>query len=384
VLSCAIAVLTTVVAVPGARADDPRYPSDSEIKHSKQTVLEKAARLGLIQARLAQASTAMRQLDMAAAQAAEAYNGAVLRLRQSEQAAADARRRAGNAQQAVAVANIRKGQLAAATYRMGGDFGGAAALLFADGPQALMDQSAMLDYLGRKREVILDQAKAASIVAGILDRQAADALAAQQAAATAVLKAKQRAEAAVTVQQAQVAMIQAQHHTLITELAAARKTTVALEEARQRGLAEEAARRAAKARSGTGYFPGGASAGTSVGAKRALAYARAQLGKPYVWAAAGPDSFDCSGLTMMAWRAGGVELPHYSVAQYEQVQHIPSSNLRAGDLLFWSSIPGDPGSIYHVGMYIGGGLMVEAPRTGDVVKVADMYIMGVPDFFGRP
>lgn len=91
--------------------------------------------------------------------------------------------------------------------------------------------------------------------------------------------------------------------------------------------------------------------------------ALAQLGKPYVWGAAGPNSFDCSGLTMYAWGAAGVSLPHSAAAQYDALPHVSQSDLRPGDLVFFGSY------IHHVGMYIGKGVMVAAPSSGRVVQV---------------
>jgi len=113
----------------------------------------------------------------------------------------------------------------------------------------------------------------------------------------------------------------------------------------------------------------------------AVAFALAQVGEPYVWAAAGPDAWDCSGLTMGAWGAAGRSLPHYSVAQYEATTPVSMSSLRRGDLLFWSE--GSPGSIYHVALYLGDGMMVHAPRTGRNVEVVSMYYWIAPDLAGR-
>jgi len=121
-------------------------------------------------------------------------------------------------------------------------------------------------------------------------------------------------------------------------------------------------------------------AGTSDGAKAAIDFARKQLGEPYVWGAAGPDAWDCSGLTMMAWRQGGISLPHYSAAQYQQTKHITAAQLKAGDLVFWGT---SPNTIHHVALYIGNGQIIQAPHTGDVVKVSMLYT-SAPDFFGRP
>ena len=94
----------------------------------------------------------------------------------------------------------------------------------------------------------------------------------------------------------------------------------------------------------------------------------AQLGKPYVYGAAGPDAYDCSGLTMRAWGAAGVGMPHYSGAQYSSFPHVPLDAMQPGDLVFWG-----PGGSSHVGLYIGGGMMIQAPHTGDHVKVQAVY-----------
>ena len=93
----------------------------------------------------------------------------------------------------------------------------------------------------------------------------------------------------------------------------------------------------------------------------------AQIGKPYRYAAVGPGSFDCSGLTMFAWAAAGVRLPHSSAAQYAGLPHVSQDQLAPGDLVFY----GHP--IHHVGIYIGNGQYVHAPQTGDVVKVASAF-----------
>ncbi|MFC5911532.1 C40 family peptidase, partial [Streptacidiphilus monticola] len=111
--------------------------------------------------------------------------------------------------------------------------------------------------------------------------------------------------------------------------------------------------------------------------------AEAQVGDAYVWGGAGPDSFDCSGLTMRAWQRAGVALPHYAADQYAESTPLTYRQLRPGDLVFWSH-DGSPAGIYHVALYIGDDRMIEAPRTGDVVKVASLWIMGTPDFYARP
>ena len=108
---------------------------------------------------------------------------------------------------------------------------------------------------------------------------------------------------------------------------------------------------------------------TSGRASAAVNYAMAQVGDSYVYGAAGPNAFDCSGLTMMAWAQAGVGLPHSSSAQYGSGPHVAASELRPGDLVFYYS------PISHVGMYIGNGLIVHAANPGAGVRVADLYSM---------
>ena len=95
----------------------------------------------------------------------------------------------------------------------------------------------------------------------------------------------------------------------------------------------------------------------------------AQVGDAYVYGAAGPNAFDCSGLTMMAWAQAGVGLPHSSSAQYGSGPHVSSGDLQPGDLVFYYS------PISHVGMYIGNGLIVHAANPGAGVRVAGVFSM---------
>jgi cell wall-associated NlpC family hydrolase len=113
-----------------------------------------------------------------------------------------------------------------------------------------------------------------------------------------------------------------------------------------------------------------------------LDFARAQVGEPYQWGADGPDAWDCSGLTMRAWEAAGVSLPHYTVAQYYAGTPISAGELRPGDLVFWSS-SSSPEGIHHVALYLGDGMIVHAPRTGRDVSVESMYYWVPPTHFSR-
>ena len=104
----------------------------------------------------------------------------------------------------------------------------------------------------------------------------------------------------------------------------------------------------------------------TVGAQ-ALQAAISRLGYPYIWGAAGPTSFDCSGLMMWAYQQVGISLPHFTVSQYNSGVHVSRNDLEPGDLIFFFS------NISHVGMYIGNGMMIDAPNFGEDVKVQPIY-----------
>ncbi|MGH2753048.1 MAG: NlpC/P60 family protein [Actinomycetota bacterium] len=149
-------------------------------------------------------------------------------------------------------------------------------------------------------------------------------------------------------------------------IAAAERRAQRRAEAAARAEARAAAAAAEAAAADQGVVPNPAPAPNG-GAQTAVDAALSQLGKPYVWAAAGPDSYDCSGLTMWAWAQAGVALPHHSGSQYAATPRVSQSDWQPGDLLFFGS------PIHHVAMYIGGGQMVEAPYTGSQVRVVSAY-----------
>jgi cell wall-associated NlpC family hydrolase len=116
----------------------------------------------------------------------------------------------------------------------------------------------------------------------------------------------------------------------------------------------------------TGHYPDVHVAGDSLGVQ-ALNWALDEIGKPYVWGGAGPDGFDCSGLVVWAYEHVGISLTHFTGAQWNEVKHIPRSELKPGDLLFFFA------DISHVGMYVGNGLMVDAPTFGQDVQVQPVF-----------
>lgn len=114
---------------------------------------------------------------------------------------------------------------------------------------------------------------------------------------------------------------------------------------------------------GSGFTPPASSSAAQI----AVAAAESRVGDPYVWGAAGPSSFDCSGLVMWAYAQAGISLPHFSGAQYADTVHIPMSDIQPGDLLFMSNPD------QHVAMYVGNGMIIQAPYTGADVQIIPLY-----------
>jgi peptidoglycan DL-endopeptidase CwlO len=146
--------------------------------------------------------------------------------------------------------------------------------------------------------------------------------------------------------------------------AAAREAAAQQEAAQQEAAEQEAAQ---------------TSTAPSSAAEQAIEFARAQIGKPYQWGATGPDSYDCSGLTMASYASAGVSIPRTSRDQWTIGTHIDSmADLEPGDLVFYA-YGSDPSTIHHVGLYVGDGLMIEAPYTGTDVRTASI---NRDDYFG--
>lgn len=160
------------------------------------------------------------------------------------------------------------------------------------------------------------------------------------------------------------------------ELAAKKKQIDAEIKRLQRMLAE-AKRAAAASTSGprTTVQVSGCPKVSAIGAAAiAVQTACAQIGDPYVWGAAGPDAFDCSGLTQYSWGKAGVYLTHHTADQWNETTRVSSSEARAGDLVFFYS------DLHHVGLYLGNGLMVHAPREGKPVQVSQVSYMPVAGY----
>ncbi len=178
-----------------------------------------------------------------------------------------------------------------------------------------------------------------------------------------VKEAKKAAQEAVSAQQRALTNVQGQLATLVRQ-----------EQARRAAEAARAARaRQQQSRSGRSSTAGRNVPAPSAGVTGAIAAARSQLGVAYRWANASPGvGFDCSGLTSWAWGRAGRSLPHSSRAQYASLPHVPLDQLQPGDLVFFGGR-----SVNHVGLYIGGGMMIHSPHSGDVVQVATIYRRGL-------
>jgi cell wall-associated NlpC family hydrolase len=155
---------------------------------------------------------------------------------------------------------------------------------------------------------------------------------------------------------------------------------------RRRAAQEAARRRAAAGKPGGGdvadpYAGDPNLPAPGAGAWKAVEYARAQLGKPYVYAGAGPDVFDCSGLTMMAWLQSGVLMEHGSRSQYMSFPHVSIDQLQPGDLVFF----GVNGPMnHHVGIVVGPGVMIDAPHTGAFVELVSYFRSDLVPLGARP
>ena len=322
----------------------------------------------------------------------ERYNGAQYRFEQAQAAAAEAQQNLDATTAEVAHLRTLVNERGAELYRGAGqgptslDVSSANSLISSSkyGALAAKHDTKLLDELRRAERTLRDQ-----------QAQAEQAQADAQDEQRAITNAQAGVEAANAKQEQLLSQVNGEIAQLVAE-EQARKEAAALAAAQQRYVDAAAASAAAPApSSGNGTGAGanssrGSSGGSGPapapsanvpvnggGASAAIAYARSQLGKPYCYAGAGPACFDCSGLTMRAWGAAGVSMPHYSGAQYSMFPHVPLNAMQPGDLVFWG-----PGGSEHVGLYIGGGQMIAAPHTGDVVKIQAVF--GSPVGAARP
>jgi cell wall-associated NlpC family hydrolase len=224
------------------------------------------------------------------------------------------------------------------------------ALMISDSADEFVDRMATLQAVAGHQNGILGEAAEANVAA-----------AQAQATAQKAADAAQASYDAVAAQQADLQKQVAEYQALFDQLTAQEKQA-AVSASPGGDRASRSAEREA--------VPSGPIVADSAAAQIAVDTAMAQRGKPYVWAASGPGSYDCSGLMAYAYAAAGITLPHSSAMQSRMGQAVSRDELRPGDLVFFYS------PVSHVGMYIGNGQMVHAPTSGDVVKVAGIDSMG--------
>jgi cell wall-associated NlpC family hydrolase len=332
-------------------------------------------------------------LDDQLTAATEAFDAGRLRLGRAQAAAGDATARVTRADRAVRDAVQKRRDLAASAYHAGG-LDTLTAILGGQ-PGTALDRVGALDALARRADAAQTRERLARADLTQARNEAQAALATAQSAFTDVADQKKIIETSAAQQRGLLDGLVAKQADLERQ---ARERAAAAERARQAAAAAEAARIAREAadqqkqlreqstlvgkavdafsttpiapKPGGGSTPAPAAtvpAPGGGGAATAVAEARQQLGKPYVWGAAGPGSFDCSGLTQWVWAKAGVQLPHYTGDQWNAGRHVSRDQLAPGDLVFFDA------DLDHVGIYIGGGQMIHAPHTGTVVRVENVW-----------
>jgi peptidoglycan DL-endopeptidase CwlO len=286
----------------------------------------------------------LKVLARASEQLSEQYDAAQIAVTKSQLAAQEASDAASSANAQLLVARSGLATSLAAQYKSS-SFSKTAALLTSNSGQGYLDTMQSLGFISAHRAELATIAASATVTAAAAEKAAS-------AATAAALKQRRTLVAQRTAMQSQVG----KYTKLLATLNAA---------ARAKYFAATAAAPAKV----TTYLSTPVAA-KSKGAAAAIAAARAELGKPYVYGAGGPGSFDCSGLTAFAYAAAGISLPHNAAAQYGYGTHVSQSQLQPGDLVFFYS------PIGHVGIYIGNGLMIHAPTSGDVVKISPVFADG--------
>ena len=428
-LAVTLPISGAALAAPNRKP--PAVPTQAQVDKAKAAVADRKKSVAQLEAALSAANARMQEASTAAELAFERANGARWRLSVAQQELREAQARGRQA--AADVASQRDGiaYLVTESYQNGTELNTASALVSDEGPTGLMNRYGVVQSAGDSMEARYQRFTIASARAKTLAGKAAKAekkqealaeeakelaVAAGQAAASASIAANEIAvqkqdlfEQLAKAQNISVGLATRRHAALEQvarqKAAEAKKAEDAAEQAQLEKEAAEAKKKAQKAKadknsssdaSGSGgSSSGGSSSGggapppvanpapnQTVAVRRAIAYAKAQVGKPYRWGAAGPGSFDCSGLTMQAWARGGKSLPHYSVAQFAQSTRVSMADARPGDLMFWTD-NGKPDGIHHVALYIGGGQTIEAPYTGAYVRYNSIYNW-YPDFVTRP
>jgi peptidoglycan DL-endopeptidase CwlO len=287
----------------------------------------------------------------------ERLNGARLRLEKAQAGIADSERRTAEAQAATDKIKNQLNARAAEIYKGAGT----------SNPLDAVDVENVTELASRSKYASAAADKDDSLLNKLL--QAREALAIQKAQLETQRAAAAAERDAAEASRRQMEASNTQRRQLLSQVKGELATLVNQERVRRENAVRQAARNTARS--------GGPSGGRSSippnfpnvpapngNAAAAVAFAKAQVGKGYAYATAGPDTFDCSGLTSAAWAAGGRSLTRYSGAQYNQTIRIGPGDLQPGDLIFYG-----PGGSNHVEIYIGGGMVVSASNPATGVKM---------------
>jgi cell wall-associated NlpC family hydrolase len=378
--------MSLLVPAASARPAAEPSPSAKDVEHSEHQVRERAAEVGRTKAMLAQADGELDRLAIAAEAAVERYNGQQLQLQHSQQAYSDTLARLAQANRRVEESRAGLATFAAQVYRDNTGYDEMSSAVAGEGgPQGFMDRAGMVKMLAERRTAMVHRVEASKNVADVFRRQAKTALEEQGAATQRAEEAKRLAHDAVAEQQGAVQRIEAEKRRLERRLGKAEAHAAKVKRARESALEKAEAHKNRSAFTDSRHPGAGLTTSAARGAVAADA-ALKWLGTPYSWGGgttegpsygieqgAGTIGFDCSGLTMYAWNKAGVQLDHWTGTQWTSGPHIPISELRPGDLVFFATDKSDPATIHHVGIFIGGGRMVEAPYTGAKVRVSSIH-----------
>jgi cell wall-associated NlpC family hydrolase len=395
VVACALLVVLSLPVAPSRwRLDaNPNPPTPGQIRAAENAARQREAALRAQQGHLSAAAAALAQLQVQAEVLTERYDEVQVDEKRAAAAYRVTQARLKTARQARDASQRRLAALAASEFESGGGFDSMTSMLGnANGPQGYLNEVGLGQVLAQYGTDTLAESQASDVVAKVFRNQARHLLLAEQADLRAARDLKLAIQAAVARQVAFVRADRVKRNKLASELATAQAHAAALRAARRAALAAQAAAAAARAASAAGAPEGpsqipswalGSGASATQG-DIAANWALTQLGKPYLWGGAGPDSYDCSGLTMDAWARAGVQLAHWTGYQWLSGPHVPLDQLQRGDLLFYATDNSDPSTIHHVGIYIGNGMMVDAPYTGAFVRIDSIYQPGVPIGAVRP
>jgi peptidoglycan DL-endopeptidase CwlO len=328
---------------------------------------------------VAEAQAQIDSLDNQAESASEQFNAAQDRLAKAKLTAQAATATAGAAQAALAAEREQVGAFAAQTYRSGGAGQTMLATVLSTGDPAQAAQKIeTLRHLGNQQSDVLRAAHVADLRYNQAMKAATQATAAATAITVTIAKQKQHIEALIAQSQQVLDRLSADQR---AKLLATQRAKAAADQAKAsaaqaawraahaaRPVSRALARPALRAAQAPAPVPAApqSSGGTSI-ADRAVAAAMSKLGSRYVYGAGGPNTFDCSGLVQWSYGQAGVRTAHYTGTFWNSYRHVSTTELQPGDLVFFYA------DKHHVGIYIGGGMMVNAPHTGDVVRIAPVF-----------